>query len=117
LRSRARAHRWKEEIDLVAEEMARVERYLTWEKDKWMAAAIKRQNDEENISGHVPVALNEGLAGYAYRQADLRDRMRCHFRYLWRYVDDWRKDPQLIPTARNWYADSIRPDKSVYLYK
>jgi hypothetical protein len=103
---------------LVAAEMARVERYFVWEKDQWTEAAIKRQVDIGSISAdNNPVALNEGLAAYAYRQADLRERMRGHFKYLWRYVDDWRANLHTVPTARNWYADCIQPHKSSYLYE
>jgi hypothetical protein len=80
-------------------------------------AAVQRRIDRGSILNNDPVALNEGLAGYAYRQADLRERMWCHFKCLWRYVDDWRKDPRLIPTTRNWYANCIQPDSSQFLYK
>jgi hypothetical protein len=118
LRSRAWANRWKEEIDLVTAEMVRVETYLLWEKDKWTEAAVQRQTEFGSMSSdNNLVALNEGLAAYAYRQADLRECMHGHFRYLWRYIDDWRADPNTIPTMRSWYADHIQPDKSMYLYK
>jgi hypothetical protein len=123
LRSRARVNRWKEEVELVAEEMKRVERYLTWEKDEWITAATKRRDamgispDDDPIEAIEQLALDEGLVAYGYHQADLHMRMRCHFKYLWRYVDGWQKDPGSIPTARYWYAECIQPDKSEWLYK
>jgi hypothetical protein len=115
-------NRWKEEIELVAEEMRRVERYLTWEKDEWMATAIKRRDNKGTLLDDDPVvaleqlALDEGLVAYGFRQADLRVHMQGHFKYLWRFVDDWRRDLSLIPTARSWYADVIQPDKSSWIF-
>jgi hypothetical protein len=61
-------------------------------------------------------ALVEGLAGCAYRQAELRSRLYSHFGYLWRDADLWKQDPGTVPTARNWFSNVIAPEKSPYLY-
>jgi hypothetical protein len=125
LRSRARVHRWQEEVELVAEEMRRVERFFYWERDEWKKAAFQRQNNfvsagtdpANTVAIADRIALDEGLVACAYRQADLRERMCEHFKYLWRFVEDWRRDPLSIPTYRSWYADCIQPDKSPHLYQ
>ena len=105
--------------------MRRVERYFDWERDEWKKAAVSRQDELGGVGTDLadPVAvaermaLDEGLVACAYRQADLRERMCGHFKYLWRFVEDWRRDPLSIPTNRSWYADCIQPDKSPHLYQ
>jgi hypothetical protein len=114
LRSRARASRWEEEVRLVSEEMRRVSKFLEYERDRWLGEA-KRRNVEA-MAGHTQSPLMEGLMAYAYRQAELRDRLRCHFDYLWRHADRWKQDPAGVPTFRHWYSSVVEPDKSPYLY-
>ncbi|KAJ7194344.1 hypothetical protein GGX14DRAFT_404795 [Mycena pura] len=64
-RTRAKAHRWSEEVDLLEEEMRRIRAFLTWHSKWWMERAqCVWQADE------VPVT-REGLQAYA-RQAKPR---------------------------------------------
>ncbi|KAG2144236.1 hypothetical protein DEU56DRAFT_937900 [Suillus clintonianus] len=74
-KSRARALRWMEEVELLTEEMGRVIRFFGWEVQRW----------EERISRCVgeSSANTEGLRAYAARQADIRRRLAGHFRGLW----------------------------------
>jgi hypothetical protein len=109
LRSRARANRWDEEVELLVVEMRRVAKFLEYERDRWFGEARRR-------SEGVAAPLIEGLTAYAYRQAELRNRLRCHFDYLWRHVDQWKQDPKAVPTVRHWFSSVIEPDKSPWLY-
>ncbi|KAJ3509664.1 hypothetical protein NMY22_g16220 [Coprinellus aureogranulatus] len=60
-RARARAMRWKEEVQLVQEEMRRTVVYLFW-KAKWW-------EEKSGAKMSVPDDIQRGLAGYANRQA------------------------------------------------
>jgi hypothetical protein len=115
LRSRARANRWDEEVELLVVEMRRVARFLEYERERWNSAAKRRDVSSEVLpAGQGP--LMEGLTAYAYRQADLRNRLRCHFDHLWHHVDQWKQDPGAVPTVRHWFSSMIEPDKSPWLY-
>jgi hypothetical protein len=116
LKSRARAHRWKEEIQLVREEMERVKKFFEWEEEWWKSQANGRQPTV--LIGETAVSdvmLAEGLEAYANRQADLRHRLRNHFGYLWRDVASWIEKGE-VPQERNWFS-RLRPEDSPYLYR
>jgi hypothetical protein len=116
LKSRARAHRWKEEVHLVREEMERVKKFFEWEEEWWRSQATRRQPTV--CVGEVAVTdvmLAEGLEAYAHRQADLRCRLRNHFSYLWRDVASWIKKGE-VPRERNWFSN-LHPENSPYLYR
>lgn len=78
LRSRARAHRFREEVLMILEEQRRV--LVSLEND----AVIwdRRQAASTTFPDKSPVTV-AGLAAYAAEQADLKRRMKEHFRKLW----------------------------------
>jgi hypothetical protein len=115
LRSRARAKRWEEEVELVLGEMRRVSKFLEYERERWLGEA-KRRGAGVGSPEVVAAPLIEGLSAYAYRQAELRNHLGCHFGYLWRHVDRWNQDPRVVPTVRHWLSSVIEPDKSPWLY-
>ncbi|KAG2345649.1 hypothetical protein BDR05DRAFT_1013616 [Suillus weaverae] len=69
-KSRTRALRWAEEVELLQEEMRHVLQFLEWQADWWAARC--------DTAAH-----NEGLSAYAARQADIRHCMAGHFCHLW----------------------------------
>ncbi|KAG1720353.1 uncharacterized protein EDB91DRAFT_1240417 [Suillus paluster] len=74
-KSRARALRWTEEIELLTEEMGRVVRFFNWEVQRW------EEWRSHCVGGNS--ADTEGLQAYAARQADIRWRLANHFGCLW----------------------------------
>ncbi|KAF9490476.1 hypothetical protein BDN71DRAFT_1523131 [Pleurotus eryngii] len=62
-KSRARALRWTEEVQLLKEEMRRVLAFLRWQAEWWEGKVC----DDES----VPRVLAEGLTAYARRQASI----------------------------------------------
>jgi hypothetical protein len=76
-KSRVWAMRFREEVELLTEEMSRVLRFLTWQEQWWKARG--------RLDVHRPVtAMNaEGLHAYAERQAALRCSLREHFSKMW----------------------------------
>ncbi|KAJ6518332.1 hypothetical protein C8R47DRAFT_959834, partial [Mycena vitilis] len=75
-RIRARAHRWAEEVDLLEEEMCRIDRFLAWKSAWWLERADGRRREEDS-------AEREGERAYAYRQAKLKADLRDHFAGMW----------------------------------
>ncbi|KAG6810243.1 hypothetical protein H0H87_011248, partial [Tephrocybe sp. NHM501043] len=86
LKSRARAARFREEVDLLQEEMRRVLSFLAWQADFWRKKA--------ETSSHLYNGPRAGgLAAYAHRQAALRSNLAA------RFSDMWRPLPHLINEA------------------
>ncbi|KAG2029310.1 hypothetical protein BDR03DRAFT_881153 [Suillus americanus] len=77
-KSRARSHRWTEEVELLQEEMRRVCTFFDWHAAWWM--------DQANRRTGLDAAELEGLAAYARRQAVLRIMMRDNCLRKWRAV-------------------------------
>ncbi|KAJ7598527.1 hypothetical protein C8J56DRAFT_769409 [Mycena floridula] len=100
LKYRARAMRWEEEVELVLEEMRRVNVFLLWKAASW-----RKKGDDFVSHGQ---AVDEGAKAYALRQAAMYTAMERRNGYLWRFVDDWVKSEQ-VPTVRRWYANLVRP--------
>ncbi|KAF9462998.1 hypothetical protein BDZ94DRAFT_1259836 [Collybia nuda] len=79
-KSKARADRWSEEVQLLLEEMQHVLQFFESMAERWerrvhaMVFLVKEQ------------AINEGLTAYAARQASLFRMMRGHFQHMWRFV-------------------------------
>jgi hypothetical protein len=94
--------------------MVRVLKFLEYERDRWLGEAKRRNVGASAEKPQSP--LGEGLMAYAYRQAELCDRLHSHFNYLWRHADRWKQDPAGVPTVRNWFSSAIEPDKSPFLY-
>ena len=66
-KSQARAARWSEQVDLVAEEMRRTLAFLEWRAGWWRCQASRRVDISEQV--------HHGLVAYAERQADLLKRI------------------------------------------
>ncbi|KAG6828010.1 hypothetical protein H0H92_009670 [Tricholoma furcatifolium] len=77
-KSRARAMRFAEEVDLLNEEMHRVLRFLEWKRNSWLSKA-----DFWSQQPIGPTPRGEGLIAYAHRQAGFQVAMASHFRQLW----------------------------------
>lgn len=73
-RSRARAARWTEEVELLNEEMRRVLAYLKWKAHWWEQQSARRA---------VRSSLREGLSAYAEKQAMILRRMHMKFSEMW----------------------------------
>jgi hypothetical protein len=82
-KTRARAMRWSEEVDLLEEEMRRVLEFLDWHANWWEAQAARW--------AELETEMMEGLAAYAHRQSTIRRALRDHFAHIWRYVPDYIK--------------------------
>ncbi|KAG1788974.1 uncharacterized protein HD556DRAFT_1311720 [Suillus plorans] len=77
-KARARAARWSEEVELLAEEMRRVLAFLEWQGSWWHQCTMLRSSEK--------TTEQEGLQAYAYRQAALRSAMRTSFQARWSFV-------------------------------
>ena len=78
LRSRARAMRWSEEVVLLLEEMRRVLVFMKWQAGWWDEQAVRWVG--------LDAEQQEGLVGYARRQASIRHRMLKRCKYVWRFA-------------------------------
>ncbi|KAF7300905.1 hypothetical protein MKEN_01317000 [Mycena kentingensis (nom. inval.)] len=87
-RTRARAMRWSEELDLLEEEMRRILQYLQWRAHWWESRRALRENSERSE------AQIEGENAYALRQAALQRALRDSFER------EWEKLPAFIADAR-----------------
>ncbi|KAF7353234.1 CxC2 domain-containing protein [Mycena sanguinolenta] len=84
-KTRARCHRWREEVDLLEEEMARVLRYCDWQSSWWMQQQGRRQVDNTQL---------EGETAYAVRQAAIQTQLARGF------LREWAHLPTLIRQGR-----------------
>jgi hypothetical protein len=66
-KSRARAARWTEEVELLCEEMRRTLAFLEWKAEWWRNQARRRAD--------APAHLRHGIEAYAMRQAALQQRI------------------------------------------
>jgi hypothetical protein len=85
-RVRARAHRWREEVDLLEAEMARVTRFLEWRAQWWRSLVGHRAS--------LTAAQSEGEMVFALRQAAIQTQLAQGF------AEDWQKLPALIEAGR-----------------
>ncbi|KAF7373737.1 hypothetical protein MSAN_00584800 [Mycena sanguinolenta] len=90
-KTRARAHRWTEEVDLLEEEMRRILVFLQWKADWWRGQKNRRSVDE--------VEAKEGFSAYAERQAAIQETMKV------RFTDDWKDVGRWIALGRQGVAD------------
>ncbi|KAJ7795160.1 hypothetical protein B0H14DRAFT_2391995 [Mycena olivaceomarginata] len=79
-KTRAKAMRYAEEIDLLEEEMRRVLQFLQWRADWWTSLVGLRAGKQEEL------ALREGHAAYAGKQAGYMQGLRDCFEHQWRDV-------------------------------
>ncbi|KAJ6452172.1 hypothetical protein C8R47DRAFT_1229521 [Mycena vitilis] len=83
---RARSHRWREEVDLLEEEMTRSVRYCERRSDWWREWVGAR--------GLAEGPQLEGEASYAVRQAEAQAALAIHF------AKEWQALPELIRRGR-----------------
>ncbi|KAG6819053.1 hypothetical protein H0H93_015936 [Arthromyces matolae] len=81
-RSRARSMRWKEEVELLQEEMRRILQFLSWEADCWDARASTSLHDDSTV--------REGMSAYALSRGQLRRKLKG------RFEDMWKEVPQIL---------------------
>ncbi len=82
-KTRARAHRWREECKLLKVEMDRVKRTLEHDANLWLSHA------KSAAEGVALINAGEGAGAYAKRQAAIRTSIRLSFEEKWRFVGQW----------------------------
>ncbi|KAF8877970.1 hypothetical protein BD779DRAFT_1677037 [Infundibulicybe gibba] len=100
-KSKARADRWSEEVELLREEMRRVCAFFESRAVEWERRA-KYTHSVPNILGLVlptELALIQGRIAYAMNQAAQFRVMGAHCQALWRFVDGYIQSEEraLIP--------------------
>ncbi|KAJ7821478.1 hypothetical protein B0H14DRAFT_3089114 [Mycena olivaceomarginata] len=96
-KTRAKAMRYAEEVNLLEEEMRRVLQFLGWRAEWWRSLVGLRAESQSP-------ALREGHAAYAHRQAAYMEGLQSRFRSQWRDID------KLLTSARKTYATML-PDE------
>ncbi|KAJ7798239.1 hypothetical protein B0H14DRAFT_3492715 [Mycena olivaceomarginata] len=89
-KTRAKAMRYAEEVDLLEEEMRRVKQFLDWHAGWWRSLVGLRSSGQDE-------ALREGHTVYAAKQAAYLDGMRDSFATMWRDI------PTFLDGARATY--------------
>ncbi|KAJ7886289.1 hypothetical protein B0H13DRAFT_2342938 [Mycena leptocephala] len=79
-KTRARAMRYSEEVDLLQEEMRRVVQFMDWRRDRWRSLVGLRAHRQHDA------ALREGHSAYALKQAWYMDGLSTRFQTLWKDV-------------------------------
>lgn len=82
---RARCHRWREEVDLLEEEMARVLRFFLWRSGWW----TEQVDQKDSVGPQL-----EGETAYARRQAAVQSTLAE------RFAKEWESLPELIRQGR-----------------
>ncbi|KAJ7044257.1 hypothetical protein C8F04DRAFT_1250200 [Mycena alexandri] len=90
-KTRAKAMRYAEEVDLLEEEMRRVTQFMEWRAEQWRALVGVRDVGTDE-------ALQEGHAAYAHKQAGYMSAISGRFQALWKDV------PEFLRSARATYA-------------
>ncbi|KAJ7053673.1 hypothetical protein C8F01DRAFT_1374953 [Mycena amicta] len=110
-RTRARALRWTEELDLLEEEMRRIDQFLAWRADWWDSrvglkhAAAPKSTSVSADESVAAVIQAEGESAYAHRQAVLQRNLRTSFE------KEWSELPRFIAEARR-RAGTLAADDS-----
>lgn len=74
-KSRARANRSCEEVNLLREEMQRTVKFLKWRLQWW--------KDKPTSWPGVPEEVSEGIQAYAMEQADIQQDLAASFKLVW----------------------------------
>ncbi|KIL53917.1 hypothetical protein M378DRAFT_93383, partial [Amanita muscaria Koide BX008] len=77
VKARARKMRWQEEFLIVQEEMRRVLVWFEWKAGWWEEQALRRGDSDLNHD------ILQGVAAYAYKQAEICGRMATRFAKDW----------------------------------
>jgi hypothetical protein len=75
VKSKARADRWNEEVQLVNEEMRRVLAFLEWKAVWW--------TEEGGRDLGVRLDIADGIRAYAAKQAYISRALACSFKMRW----------------------------------
>ncbi|CAK5264037.1 unnamed protein product [Mycena citricolor] len=94
-KARARAGRWREEVDLLEEEMRRVLAFEEWRAAWWRERRLGREAEE------LGPAMDEALHAYAEKQARFHDRRAGKLRHMWKSV------PGSIETGRKGVVSTV----------
>ncbi|TFK82053.1 hypothetical protein K466DRAFT_603993 [Polyporus arcularius HHB13444] len=124
-KARARSHRWREEVQLLLEEMRRVPQFHEWTAQEW-----ERRSDQ-NFQGREEYL--EGARAYALQQASIRRKMKNFCLHVWRYVGVWvtlgetagsalledelapEPDPDVLPDLDNLSLTDTAPEAAANL--
>ncbi|KAJ7030155.1 hypothetical protein C8F04DRAFT_1187110 [Mycena alexandri] len=82
-KTRARAARWTEEVDLLEEEMCRILVFLEWKATWWRSLKGRREDVVQDRE------LTDGFNAYAERQAVIQETMKGRFEDNWKDVARW----------------------------
>ncbi|KAJ6488184.1 hypothetical protein C8R47DRAFT_978857 [Mycena vitilis] len=82
-KTRARARRWTEEVDLLEEEMRRILVFLDWKAEWW------RQLKDGRAELADDKEMREGFMAYAERQASVQVAMKARFEENWKDIPTW----------------------------
>ncbi len=100
-RSKARAERWAEEVELLQEEMRRVIEYFEWKASWWRKQASRRTD--------IATALQRGLGAYAELQARVFEGLAFGCASLW--VPYFRAQGDKMPEWSARYDVPYKVDK------
>ncbi|KAK0488218.1 hypothetical protein EDD18DRAFT_1335263 [Armillaria luteobubalina] len=82
-KTRARAHQWCEECQLLRVEMDRIKRTLEHEANLWLSHA------KSAVEGVALINAGEGAGAYVKCQAMIRTSLRLSFEDKWQFVGQW----------------------------
>ena len=107
-KTRARAQRWSEEVQLLREEMRRVLEYFKWKAAWWRS--------KKNAQLTVGPAISNGLQAYAEKQAVILERLGQVCAQKWSAVlkkhsfqDDWQKQYDKLPQLPSiWNVERVK---------
>ncbi|KAJ3516504.1 hypothetical protein NMY22_g14191 [Coprinellus aureogranulatus] len=94
-KTRARSHRYQEEVLIVEEEMQRTLRFFQWKEDQWrLRAPVMELDARQNGTAPPSSEHAEGLRAYSERQASIWKGMRLSC------LKKWAKVGSMIATAK-----------------
>jgi hypothetical protein len=94
----ARVRRWREELLLLQEEMARCLRTLEWQAGVWDQRAVPGHYSGSIVYGW---AHQQGAMAFAARQAALRRKLANRFRRQWWELTDAFQGPQAADSSES----------------
>lgn len=75
--------------------------FFNKQADWWTARSLNREKELDAVT-------QEGVAGYARKQAALRRVLAEHYTYLWRLTGEWERSED-VPPKRNWFNAIVNP--------
>ncbi|KAF7300467.1 hypothetical protein HMN09_00930700 [Mycena chlorophos] len=102
-RTRARALRWEEELDLLEEEMRRISEFLIWRGNWWQERIALKSRPEYD-------AFGEGERAYALRQAAIQRGLQDAFSREWAALPAYIADARARAAAAAGGSEPERDD-------